>query len=144
MSPDEWERFKKWAAIKPSDLNKGYYFKVESNNNSSGPYYWCNEHERLCKKFCKHVKKQLETKSSNRNSNMITKLEARFKELQTEVLKKVREKRKAIEGRKTVLDRYYVQADYALSFVDYALQFADSDDKALLGLYKTRPKNSYI
>ena len=77
-------------------------------------------------------------------SYMITKLEARFKELQTEVLKKVREKRKAIEGRKTVLDRYYVQADYALSFVDYALQFADSDDKALLGLYKTRPKISYI
>ena len=44
----------------------------------------------------------------------------------------VREKRKAIEGRKTVLDRYYVQSDYALSFVDYAMQFADSDDKALL------------
>ena len=47
-------------------------------------------------------------------------------------MKKVREKRKAIDGRKTVLDRYYVQADYALSFVDYALQFSDSDDKALL------------
>ena len=65
-------------------------------------------------------------------SYMITKLDARFKELQTEVLKKVREKRKAIEGRKTLLDRYYVQADYALSFVDYAFQFSDADDKALL------------
>ena len=76
MSPDEWERFKKWAAIKPSDLNKGYYFKVESNNNRSGPYYWCNEHERLCKKFCRHVKKQMETNDSNKNSNNLAKLES--------------------------------------------------------------------
>ena len=27
---------------------------------------------------------------------------------------------------------YYIQTDYALAFVDYAMQFADSDDKALL------------
>lgn len=68
---------------------------------------------------------------------IITKLDARFKELTTEVSKIVREKRKAIEGRKTALDRYHVQADYALSFVDYALQYSDSDDKALLVAKRT-------
>ena len=76
--------------------------------------------------------KSLMTQLQDLKAYMITKLAARFRELQTEVSKIVREKRKAIEGRKTVLDRYYVQADYALSFVDYSLQFSDSDDKALL------------
>lgn len=65
-------------------------------------------------------------------SYFITKLDARFKGLQTEVSKIVREKRKAIEGRKTTLDRTYVQSDYALAFVNYAMDFSDSDDKALL------------
>ena len=63
---------------------------------------------------------------------MITKMGAWFCELQTEVSKIVREKQKAINGWKTVLDWYFVQADYALSFVDYSLQFSDSNDKALL------------
>ena len=38
---------------------------------------------------------------------LVTKIEARFKELKTDVAKSVRSKRKAIEGRKEILNRYY-------------------------------------
>ena len=64
--------------------------------------------------------------------HIITKLNARFLELTKDVTKNVREKRKAIEGRKSVLDRMYLQSDYALAFMDYANQFCENDDKALL------------
>jgi hypothetical protein len=76
--------------------------------------------------------KSLMTQLQDLKAYLITKLDGRFRELTNEVSKIVREKRKAIEGRKSVLERYYVQADYALAFVDYSLQFSDSDDKALL------------
>ena len=64
--------------------------------------------------------------------HIITKLNARFLELTKDVTKNVREKRKAIEGLKSVLDRMYLQSDYALAFMDYANQFCENDDKALL------------
>ena len=38
---------------------------------------------------------------------LVTKIEARFKELKTDVTKAVRSKRKAIEGRKEILNRYF-------------------------------------
>ena len=40
---------------------------------------------------------------------LVKKVETRFKELANEVSKSVREKRKAIEGRKSNLDRLYIQ-----------------------------------
>ena len=39
-------------------------------------------------------------------SYLQTKIEARFKELKSDVVKALREKRKAIEGRKEILNRY--------------------------------------
>ena len=38
-------------------------------------------------------------------SYLLTKIEARFKELKAEVMKELRSKRKAIEGRKEILNR---------------------------------------
>ncbi len=40
---------------------------------------------------------------------LVKKIETKYKDLANEVSKSVREKRKAIEGRKTVLDRFHVQ-----------------------------------
>ena len=77
--------------------------------------------------------KSLMTQLQDLKSYLITKLDARFRELQTEVTKIVRAKRKIIEGRKSTLDRMYLQSDYALAFMDYANQFSENDDKAILG-----------
>ena len=45
--------------------------------------------------------------------------------------KSVRTRRNQIEGRKSTLDRFYLQTDYALAFVEHALNYSD-DDHALL------------
>ena len=79
--------------------------------------------------------KSLMTQLQDLKSYLITKLDARFRELQTEVTKIVRAKRKIIEGRKSTLDRMYLQSDYALAFMDYANQFSENDDKAILGIF---------
>ena len=42
-------------------------------------------------------------------NHLVNKIESRFKELTNEVSKNVRVKRKAIEGRKSNLDRFYLQ-----------------------------------
>ena len=47
---------------------------------------------------------------------LVTKIEARFKELKTDVTKAVRSKRKAIEGRKEILNRYNFLSNKCLSF----------------------------
>ncbi len=53
--------------------------------------------------------KSLMTQLQDLKTYIVTKLDGRFRELFTELSKTVREKRKAIEGRKTVLDRLYLQ-----------------------------------
>ena len=64
--------------------------------------------------------------------HLLNKVEARFRELTSEVSKSCREKRKAIEGRKNTLDRFHIQADYAISFVDYGLLSCDNDSGLLM------------
>ncbi len=62
------------------------------------------------------------TQLQDLKSYMITKLDGRFRELFTELSKTIRVKRKAIEGRKTALDRYYLQVSIYLdshSFTDF-------------------------
>ena len=74
---------------------------------------------------------------------LLTKIDARFKELKSDVIKAVHTKRKTIEGRKDILNRYYLQADYALAFSDYILQQSsqsDEDSFALLSSKQTIDK----
>jgi hypothetical protein len=62
---------------------------------------------------------------------LITRIESKFREMTTEVSNSVRKRRKGIEARKSNLDRFYLQTDYALAFVEHALNYSD-DDRALL------------
>ena len=61
---------------------------------------------------------------------LVTKIEARFNELNAEVSKAVRGKKKAIQGRKDMLHKHYLQTDYALAFADFTL--ASGDNHALV------------
>ncbi len=69
-------------------------------------------------------------------SLLMRKIDARFRELSNDVSKTVRQKRKAVEGRKSILDRFLVQADYALAFFDHNLMFCD-DSRAFLTAKRT-------
>merc|ERR1719412_2292949 len=59
-------------------------------------------------------------------------IETRHKELSTEVSKRVREKRKVLEGRKANLDRVYSQTEYGMAFVENAINGNAEDEKVLL------------
>ena len=61
---------------------------------------------------------------------LVTKIEARFNELNAEVSKAVRGKKKAIQSRKDMLHKHYLQTDYALAFADFTL--ASGDNHALV------------
>lgn len=63
---------------------------------------------------------------------LLARIEARFRGLTNELGRSIREKRKAIEARKTTLDRFHVQTDYAIAFVDNALLHGDEDDAILV------------
>ncbi|TRY68869.1 hypothetical protein TCAL_05075 [Tigriopus californicus] len=63
---------------------------------------------------------------------LLARIEARFRGLTNELGRGIREKRRAIEGRKTTLDRFHVQTDYAIAFVDNALLYGDEDDAILV------------
>lgn len=64
---------------------------------------------------------------------LITKIESRIRELKTEVSKSVRVKRSVVSGRKSLLDRSYLQTDYALAFVNFAIGCQDDEgDRAIL------------
>ena len=54
----------------------------------------------------------------------------RFNDLKGEVSKVVRTKKKAIQGRKDMLHKHYLQTDYALAFADFTLN--SGDDHALV------------
>ena len=65
-------------------------------------------------------------------NKMVAKIESRHRELCTEISKICREKRKILEGRKSMLDRTFWQADYSINFVDHLLSTSVSDEKILL------------
>ena len=51
LSPEVYDRFKKFIRTKPSEINKPCLFGGNSSVNRKGAaYFWCTEHMRLCKK----------------------------------------------------------------------------------------------
>ena len=69
---------------------------------------------------------------------IFTKLEARFKKLKFDASKTIRTKRKVVEERKEILNRYYLQADYAQVFSEYMLQQSSQSDDGSFALLSSK------
>ena len=69
---------------------------------------------------------------------IFTKLEARFKKLKFDATKTIRTKRKVVEERKEILNRYYLQADYAQVFSEYMLQQSSQSDDGSFALLSSK------
>eukprot|EP00095_Tigriopus_kingsejongensis_P002200 maker-scaffold2190_size19107-snap-gene-0.5 protein:Tk02200 transcript:maker-scaffold2190_size19107-snap-gene-0.5-mRNA-1 annotation:"e3 ubiquitin-protein ligase trim33-like" len=76
--------------------------------------------------------KSLNTLLAEVKDYLLSRIEARFRGLTSELSRTVRQTRRAIDGRKATLDRFFVQTDYAIAFVDNALVNCEEDNAVLV------------